>query len=191
MKNKTFALVIVSMLAIGLFAGCANITDQIAKSVAETAVNQATGGKVNIDNQNGSVTFKDKDGNTAQMGAGTTRPASAPADMPSLPNARNFAWVGTATTGALTFMVSSTDNNATCDQMVALVKAQGWGETADGYNAEFAGLKTIAYVKPGFLMALTCAASTDGQETNVMLSKNKSGDDASDSMDAPGNMMPN
>lgn len=178
MKSKFFAPLAFSVLALSLLGGCANITDQITKSVVETAVNSATGGKVNIDEKNGSMTFKDDQGNTAQIGGGKQRPTSTPADMPSLPNATGYAWIAAAEGGFLSFMVPGSDSNATCDQELVLVKAAGWADAKSGFNMQIGNTKTSTYEKAGFTLVLSCASDDDAKEVAVTLTKSKGTQDS-------------
>ncbi len=177
MTKKTLGVVAVSAFTLSLFAGCASVQDQIAKKVAEGVVNQASGGKVTMSDKNGAISFKDNEGNEAQIGGGEQRPASVPAELPSLPNAKGFGWFGSKDGGLFSFTVSGTDMKTACDQMVTMVKAAGWAEDEKGFNMEIAGSKTTLYKKTGFALTLTCAAN-EGDKTVVItetLGKTESG----------------
>lgn len=171
MNKKICGVVGISTAALTLLSGCANIQDQIAKKVAEGVVNQATGGKVSMSDKNGNITIKDNEGNTANIGVGEQRPSSAPADMPSLPNASGFGWFGSKDGGVFTFVVPTTDYKTACNQMVTAIKAAGWSDSESGLNMEFEGSKTTMYQKPGFNMSLSCASNSDNKTTAITLSK--------------------
>jgi hypothetical protein len=173
MTSKTLRAVALSTLALTLLTGCASIQDQIAKQVASGVVNQATGGKVSMNEQGGNITFKDNQGNVAQIGGGDQRPSSVPEDMPSLPGAKSFGWFGSKDGGIFNFTVASADYKTSCDQMVTMVKASGWTESKSGFTMEIEGTKTTTYDKPGYSLTLTCASSSDSKETNITLTKGK------------------
>lgn len=170
MTKKTLGAVAVSTLALTLLTGCANITDQIAKQMAEGAINQATGGKVSMSEKDGNITFKDNEGNEAVMGGGDKRPASVPADMPSLPGANGFAWIGAKDAGLLTFSVA-TEFKTACDQMVVLLQGSGWAESKSGFNMEVEGTKTTMYEKTGYALTLTCSTNESDKMTLITLTK--------------------
>lgn len=173
MTKKTFGAVAVSTLALTLLSGCANITDQIAKQMTEGAINQATGGKVSMSDQNGNITIKDNEGNEATIGGGDQRPSTVPADMPSLPSAKDFGWFGGKDGGLFTFTVASGDYKAACDQMITMVKAAGWTEDETGFNMEVEGSKTTLYKKTGYALTLTCATSEGDKMTSITQTKSK------------------
>lgn len=171
MTKRTLGAVVLSTLALTLFAGCASIQDQIAKQVAEGVVSQATGGKVNIDEKNGTLSFKDEKGNEAQLGGGDQRPTSVPSDMPNVPGATGFGWLGTKEGGMLTFTVKSATFKDVCAQEKALLTGSGWAESKSGFNAEFENTISTAYEKTGYNMTLSCALDSDEQTTVVSLVK--------------------
>lgn len=171
MTKKTIGTIALSALALSLLSGCASIQDQIAKKVAEGVVSQATGGKVNINEKNGTVSFKDEKGNEAQVGGGDQRPASVPADMPSLPGAAGFGWLGSKDGGMLTFTMKSATYKDVCTQEKALMLANGWVESKNGFNAEFENTLSVAYEKTGYNMTLSCSQDSGEQTTTVSLVK--------------------
>lgn len=173
MNKKSLAVAGFAVLAGLLLAGCANITDQIAKKVAETAVNQATGGKVEMSGSDGTISFKDKEGNVAQIGGGEQRPGSVPADVPSLPGASGYAWFGSADSGVFSFTVASADYKMACDQITIMLKAAGWADSASGITMEVTGSKTTQYEKPGYSLTLSCASSEGDKQTIITEAKGK------------------
>jgi len=171
MNKKILGAAALSTLAITVLGGCASITDQIAKNVAQSVVNKATNGQVTVNDQNGNITFKDNKGNVAQIGGGDQRPASAPTDMPSLPGANAFGWYGSTEGGMLTFVVPNSDYKTTCDQMTQAVTGAGWSVDDKGFSMEVSGSKTTLYKKPGFVLTLTCASSDSSKDISVTMSK--------------------
>lgn len=174
MTRKTLGVAGLSTLALALLTGCASIQDQIAKQVAQGVVNQATGGKVTVDQNGGNFTFKDKEGNVAQIGGGDQRPASVPADMPSLPNAKDYAWFGSKDGGLFTYVLDGTDYKGACTQMDALLKSSGWAESKNGFNMEIKGSKSTMYEKTGFTLSLTCASGESDSQTSITQTMGKS-----------------
>ena len=171
MNKRSLTVAGFTILAGSLLAGCASITDQIANKVAETAVNQATGGKVSVDSGAGTMTLKDDKGNVAQIGGGTDRPASAPVDMPSLPGATGYSWIGAKEGGYLSFTVPGTDYKALCDNETTLIKAAGWADSKNGFNMEIGGTKTTMYEKTGFTMTISCSNDGESKDTVFVLTK--------------------
>lgn len=173
MTKNFFGAVAVSTLALTVLSGCANITDQIAKQMAEGAINQATGGKVTMTDSNGNFVIKDDEGNEATIGGGDQRPSTVPADMPSLPGAKDFGWFGGKDGGIFTFTTATADYKTACDQMVTMVKAAGWAEDETGFNMEVEGSKTTLYKKTGYALTLTCATSEGDKMTSITQTKSK------------------
>lgn len=183
MNTKIFLVGALSTLSLTLLSGCANLTDQIAQKAAEMAVNQATNGQVKLDSANGSMTVKDEQGNTAQIGGGSQRPTSAPTDLPSLPGATAYGWIGAAEGGFLSFTVPGADYKAACDQELTMLKTAGWVDAKNGFNMELEGTKTSMYEKAGFTLTLSCSGDTDEKTTAIVLTKSK-GNQAASAADA-------
>lgn len=171
MNKKILGAAALSTFAIAFLGGCANVTDQIAKNVAQSVVNKATNGQVTVNDNNGNMTFKDNQGNEAQVGGGDQRPSSVPSDMPSLPGANAFGWFGSKEGGIFTFTVPNADFKTTCDQMTQAVAGAGWSVDDKGFNMEVSGSKTTVYKKTGFILTLTCASSEAGKDISVTMSK--------------------
>ncbi len=173
MTKKTLGALALSTLAVSLLSGCASIQDQIAKQVASSVVNQATGGKVSMSDQNGNITVKDNQGNVANIGGGAQRPSSVPSDLPSLPGATTYGWFGSSQGGIFSFSVANPDYNAVCDQMVTMIKASGWSDNPNGFNMEVQGTKSTMYQKTGFALTLACSSDNNGKVTQVTLAKSQ------------------
>lgn len=172
MQKKFLNVLGISAVALSLFAGCQNITDQVAKKMAEGVVNQATGGKVTMDEKNGgNITFKDNEGNEATIGGGDKRPESAPADMPSLAGAKSYGWFGGKDGGVFSFTVMNADFKTSCDQEIAAVEAAGWAKDEKGLSMEFSGSKTLVYKKPGSTLTVTCSQSEGSNDVVFALTK--------------------
>lgn len=177
MTKKTFGAVALSAMTIMLLTGCQSVSDQIAKQM----VNQATGGKVDMNANNGNLTFKDNKGNVANINGGGQRPENAPVDLPSLPGATSYGWFGGPTGGIFTFTITNGDFKTACAQMVTLVKAAGWADDPKGFNMEVDNSKVAMYKKTGYSLTLSCAGETDGKTSTFSLAKSQVPADSSSS----------
>ena len=159
------------MLGVLLLAGCQSITDQIGKKVAEGVIGQAVGGDVKIDEKNGAMTIKTKDGE-ANIGSGSTRPASVPAELPSLPGAQDFTWLGNSEGGVLGFKIlATTDFKADCVKLQDLMKQAGWEENKDALTLDAEDMSTKVLKKTGKVASVSC--SKDGADVQFVVSSGK------------------
>ena len=171
MKSISIKAAAIGAASLVLLTGCQSVSDQIGKKMAEGIVNQATNGQVKIDDKgNGNMTIKTKDGE-ANIGGGSQRPDSAPADMPSLAGAKDFGWFGSKDQGILTFTVDSGSYKDVWKQMDGQLTASGWAVDDSGFNMEVESSKTTMYKKTGFMLSLTCATDDAGKVTSVTMSK--------------------
>jgi hypothetical protein len=91
------SLVAVALVLVG--AGCnplASVQEKVEQKVAEKAteiaVDRVTGGKVDLNSKDGSVTFKDNEtGNTVAWGADVKLPDDFPKELPVYPDAKIVA----------------------------------------------------------------------------------------------------
>lgn len=172
-----------------ILTGCQNVQDKIAQTVAEKAIENATGGKVNIDSDGG-MTIKTKDGSMqissddqngsikinsnegeAVLGGGSTRPDSATADLPSLPGAVDFSWIGSKDSGMLSFAVNG-DYKTVCNQELVLLTGAGW-KLSDEFVMELDGSIVKSLEMPGFSLSLQCATNEEQKNSTVVLVKSK------------------
>lgn len=159
------------LLAVIFLASCQSISEQAGKKLAEGMLSKAVGGDVKIDDNGGNVTVKTKDGE-ATYGSGDTRPASIPADMPNLPNAKGFTWMGSAQGGVYGFKIDSTDVKGECAKEEALVTQANWQERKDSFNMEAEDFKTNTYYKDGNMLTVSCTKDGD-TSVQIMLSTGK------------------
>src|SRR5947207_1113233 len=103
--NKKHALAAVTLVGTLMLAGfgCGSvaqtITDKAANVAVNSAINSQTGGNANVDLQNGTVNFKDKDGNTVNYGTNATIPDNFPKAVPVYQGA-TVVLASTSTDGA-------------------------------------------------------------------------------------------
>jgi len=170
MNRRLFGSVAVISLAIIFLAGCQSVSDQIGKKMAENIIGQSTGGQVSINDQGGNISIKTKEGE-ANFGGGAQRPDSVSADLPSLPNARDFGWFGSNQSAMFTFTVDNPSYRDVCASQEALVKAVGWSVNTEGLQMEFEGTKTSAYLKTGYNLSVTCSVDSEKKTTTVTMAK--------------------
>lgn len=157
-----------------LGAGCASPSERIAEKMTEKALESASGGKVNVDlNSDGGVNIKGKDGSMA-VGGGGSRPESAPADLPNIPAAKNFFWMGTSGNGIFSFEVGDKDYRAVCTAELELLAKAGW-QKSDSYEMDIEKVMIRTLVKPDYSLTVTCGDNTEEGSTdyNISVALNK------------------
>lgn len=179
--QKGKVVVGVGLLALVALAGCQSVEEQIGKKIAESAIGQAVGGDVKIDEKSGNMVIKTKDGE-ANVGGGDTRPSTVPSDLPNLPNAKNFSWLGNQESGIFNYEIEAADFKATCQSAYAMVGQAGWTDKKSAFNfdSEDSVMKTM--VKEGRTLTLICGKSEGGLSTiSMSYGKDTSTADANES----------
>lgn len=170
--RKKNAVIGAGVLALMLLAGCQSVSDQIGKTVAEGVIGQAVGGDVKIDEKSGNMTIKTKDGE-ASVGSGDTRPASAPADLPSLPNAKNFSWLGNEESGIFNYEIDSADFKATCKSVYEMASQAGWTDNKNSFNIDSEDSMMKSMNKDGKIVTIICGKDSDGAVATISMSYGK------------------
>lgn len=157
-------------------AGCSNLSQKIAEKATDKALETASGGAVKVDTSNGGVTIKGSDGSVA-MGGGSSRPESAPSDMPNVAGAKNFTWFGSSGSGMFAYELPGNDYKKACTDQIDLLLKAGW-QKSDAYEMDVEKVMTKVMEKPGFSLSVTCSDNTDEGSTeyksSVVLNKTKS-----------------
>lgn len=179
MHKKNFVALAAGALTVAAFAGCANVNDQLANKMAENILSNASGGQVKIDQNGENISLKTADGE-AVIGGGSSRPASAPADLPSLPNAKGYSWFGNQDGGLFGFTIENADYATICQSELALLASAGWTENKDAIVIEYEGGMSRLYKKPGFDLNVTCTGDKESKTVAVALAKSKSTDTSED-----------
>ena len=169
MKNKSLVIGMATLMAVSMLSGCQSVQDQIGKKLAEGAMSKMAGGDVKIDDKTGSVSIKTKDG-SAVIGGGDSRPASAPAELPSLPSAKDFSWLGSNEGGLLSFKVAGNDYKAVCDQEETMMKSAGWVEKKSSFVMETDGMRSKSFYKDGKVGSLSCTFNSGDDSVGVLMS---------------------
>lgn len=106
----------------------AKVNEKIGQTVAEKALEAASGGKANVDLSNGGVTVTDpKTGETASFGADVKLPSGFPTDVPMYDGAKITVVSNSASNGAvLAVQISSNDANAVSGWYDQKFKAEGF-----------------------------------------------------------------
>jgi len=168
MKFKYFS-VLVSVFFVFNLTACQTAEDEIGKKAAESLIGDALGGKVQIDNE-GNMQIQTEDG-TAVIGGGASRPTSAPEDLPSLPGASDFSWMGSEEGGWFVYKVAGSDLKTVCDEQVKLLLSAGWEVKEESISFESADTITNNYFKQGFTATLSCTRESDG--VSMLMTKSK------------------
>lgn len=156
-------------------AGCASLSQKIADKATEKVLETASGGNVKIDSEDGSVAFKGADGSVV-VGGGSSRPESAPEDLPSVAGAKDFTWLGGAGSGMFAYDVAGNDYKKVCADQIDLLLKAGW-QKSDEYEVAVEKMMTKSMTRPEAALSITCADSTDDGSTDykvgIVLNKTK------------------
>lgn len=191
MKNSAKALVVSVIGASFVFSGCQAVTDQIGQKIAETAIENASGGQVKIDSNSGKLNIKTEKGDVSMdvnntkdgitinssegslnFSGGDTRPANVPSDLPNVEGATGFQWYGTNEGGGLSYTLATADFKDVCGKQGALLTAAGWVAKQD-VSMSYGTTMVQGYEKGGDAVTATCLGNTEEAKTTVMLSKAK------------------
>lgn len=193
--NKKIAVLALMIVSAGVvLSGCQSIGDQMGSKLVEGIINSSTNGevKVNLDDvKNGKVTLQTKDGAvqidgdgdsgsfeftgangekaTIKGNSGSTRPADAPADMPSLDNASDFAYFTITGMTSLSFSVADKDLKSVCQKEMSALEGVGWTADASSFSLESSDGVMKSYVKGIENLIVTCGS--DGDRSTVALQK--------------------
>lgn len=192
MKNSAKVLMVTFVGASFVLSGCQSVTDQIGQKIAETAIENASGGQVKMDSNNGKLNIQTEKGNVTMdlnttgdginiktsegdvsFTGGDKRPAGVPADLPSPDEASGFSWYGSSEGGVLSFSLKTVDYMDVCDRQSALLTAAGWVEKKD-VSMQFGETLTKAYDKSSDTVTVMCIGNKDEGQTSVMMTMGKS-----------------
>lgn len=85
--KKLVVVLAVAMAAVLLFSGCAKMMENAMEKAVEKAIEKDSGAKVDLSNEDGSVTVKGEDGATFQAGGDIKWPNNVPDGVPMLDKA--------------------------------------------------------------------------------------------------------
>jgi hypothetical protein len=178
-----------SALLLFLFTGCQGIEDQIGKTIAEKAIEGATGGSMQVNTETGEMKIKTPEGEVkvtgnddqymittpegeAVFGGGDTRPASVQDDLPNLEGAADFSWAGSQEGGMFSFTVKGIDHKQTCESEIGLLEGKGW-KLDEETLMEFEGMMNRSLAKEGYSLSLSCSADKEENTVTVVMIKSK------------------
>lgn len=140
-----------------LGSGCTSPSEKPAEKTNEKISEATSGDEVKVD-------VKGQDGSPA-IGGGSSRPESAPADLPSVEGAVNFTWINLSGSGVLAYEVPGNDYKKVCAGQIDLLLKAGW-QKSDAYEMDVEKLMIKFMSKLGFALSITCADSTDEGSTD-------------------------
>ena len=152
-------------------SGC----QKVAEKAAESAVEKATGVKVDADEDK--VTFTDEDGSTAELSSeGGDYPSGFPEDFPRYEGAKIEGALKNAQNGKEAFTVTFTTPDATADVFawyLEEVAAEGWTvESQLDATAQEDAYAMLTAAKGDTLAAITVSRSASDSETSVIVGLN-------------------
>jgi hypothetical protein len=132
-RNVIIAMVVVGVLVLGGITR--SIEHRVGNSLAERAIEASTGGKVNVDSDNGSVTVKTDQGTWSTS---DKLPSDWPTDVPVYPGATVQGSVAAQgqTAGHYVGLVTSDDAAKAIAWYKGELAAKGWKVTAEVNTAQ-------------------------------------------------------
>lgn len=165
------ALAAVSLMGFGCnpFASVEQkVSQKVGEKVAEGILNQASGGKVSVDAQDGQYSFKDnKTGASYAVGENVSIPDTFPKDVPLYAGAKALTVsVGAAGEGDAGVTLQTTDDVATVTKWYeGKLKSDGWTQSS---SATFNGSEIRAYEKGEVKLSLSVIPGGDEEKRSVI-----------------------
>lgn len=169
-----------STAAIGLaaaliFGGAACSGGDAAEKLTEKAIEDAGGGDVDIDSEDGTVKYTDKDGNETEMnidGAGASLPKDWPADL-APPESVTLLTSNTSTVDGSKSMTVLGEAEGTVEDLLPAIKSQledgGWEITQDSSSTVGTGSYAGLTAEKGDQEVTVAIAGDPTSETKVTI----------------------
>lgn len=152
---KKTALLLIPLTLIG--AGCEkSLSERATEYAVEKAVEQQTDGNVDLDLNDGQISYTDNEGNKVQYGQNVSLPSDFPKDIPVY---KGSTILTTATTSEGSYISLQTTDSATDVLAWYETELKGWTKEE---SFDMQGLSARTFTKPGLKIVIT-AASQDGQ----------------------------
>ena len=148
-------------------AGCKRIQERMAQKAVEKALEESTGGKVDIDGKGLSIKGADGKG-TVAVGAGATLPKDFPKDVPIYPGAKVVVAIQSNDKDKTGYMVSLESKDAPA-KIAAYYKAnlKGFTQSVDMNTGDS---YTLAMTKESTGTSMTMSAASSGTgDTSITL----------------------
>lgn len=173
--NKRLSLVAAAAVVALTGFGCQNpidalqdkVSEKIGEKVAETAIEKATGGKVDL--AKNAATFKDeKTGDYQSYGDDVAIPSDFPGDLKKISGAKvsHVSAKGDKSSAALVQMIEKGDINKVADDADASLKASGYTRASD---ANLGGTIMRGYEKGTTKVTVMVVKDSEDPESNVMV----------------------
>jgi len=156
-------LVILVVLGVGGYLISKFVINKVAEKGAETLIGAATGGKVDVDTSNNSVTFKDGD-NSIEVNGGTW-PADMPAPKYSSGKVEASTKLGSGTDQGWSVTISGT-SQAQFDTYKSELGSAGWTQSTDSLGEAF-----LQYSKDKYDLTAVFDSSSNGVSITVTISQ--------------------
>jgi cytoskeletal protein RodZ len=169
-KGSNKKLIIIIAIVVGVIAilgvGSYAATRFFAEEVVEKAAEQATGGKVDIEDEGDKVTIETDEG-TATIGKNEV-PDSFPSDVTVYSDAEITATSETAS-GTMINLETSDSVSKVFDFYKSNLASNGWKQTS---AATYAGTATVTAEKGGKMVSVIIGTDTDNNKTTIIISVN-------------------
>lgn len=157
--------------------GTLKVTDTSGKTLVDASgadgkftVKDESGKEVMSGSEN-SLTIKGDDGDAVYQSSPGSRPANAPADLPSVDGGENFAYMSAGDTVSLSYSLKGSDLKALCGKQADLLAGAGWSVAADGFSMESAESVSKSYEKGDNSLLMSCGLYDD--QVSVSLNQSK------------------
>lgn len=161
--SRPFAVLVASVALCGLGVGCS--TDDLADKVSEKVAEAGSGGDVDVDSENGEVSFESGDGSTKVQVGTAELPEGWPADIPLPADYELTQSVSTTNTNSPTFSIGGTLADDATEVFKGITDefvAAGWTETTKMTNTFDGGENSNASYENGSWEVIFSTSSIDG-----------------------------
>jgi len=174
--NKQLSFVAIAVIGLSLTGlGCQNpidamqdkVSEKIGEKIAETAIEKATGGKVDL--KKNAATFKDeKTGDFQSYGEDIALPENFPADLKKLDGAKisHVSAAGNGSSAALVQVVPSKDLVKVADDVDTMIKGNGYTRATD---ANLGGTIMRSYEKDKQRLTVMAVQDSENADADVMV----------------------
>lgn len=159
----------ITLAAALVFAG-AGCGDDAAEKITEKALEKSSGGKVDVDSEDGTVKLTDKDGNTSSYGTGTDLPEGWPDELKP-PKTINILASSTSTTDGKKQLFVTAESTTDLATLAKGLKAQfedaGYEITNESNLSSADGYASLEAKGPKYTASVSLAgdASEKGKTT--------------------------
>ena len=160
--------ILISFLGLSLFGfGCSmpSFSQAVADKYAESAVEKATGGKIDVSSDKGTVSYQDKDGNQISVGENAAMPANFPKEIPQYPGGTTLS-ASVAKDGQASLSIRTSDASAVVmSWMETTLTKDGWKQASQMASGDFS---VRTYTKDKATIGVTIVPDGEGKGGSLL-----------------------